>query len=101
MKHDHSKRKRIYIIYRIENGGKPQKIYIRPYYNLIGAKKKMEKFNEIIRDVKQTQQKIQEVEEKAKVLQNTYLTIMDIKERHEKRKTVENELVRLEEKESR
>lgn len=58
----------------------------------------MKKFNEIIRDVKQTQQKIQEVEEKTKELQNTYLTIMDIKERHEKRKTVENELVMLEEK---
>ena len=26
---------------------KPQKIYIRPYYNLIGAKKKMEKNKEI------------------------------------------------------
>lgn len=58
----------------------------------------MKKFNEIIREVNKTYQKIQEVEEKAKVLQNTYLTIMDIKERHEKRKTVENELVRLEEK---
>lgn len=34
-------KKRIYNIE--ENGGKPQKIYIRPYYNLIGAKKKMEK----------------------------------------------------------
>lgn len=39
MKHDHSKS--VYIL-NIENGGKPQKIYIRPYYNLIGAKKKME-----------------------------------------------------------
>lgn len=58
----------------------------------------MKKFNEIIRDVKQTQQKIQEIEEKTKELQNTYLNIMDIKGRHEKRKTVENELVRLEEK---
>lgn len=58
----------------------------------------MKKFNAIIREVKQTQQKIREVEEKTKELQNTYLTIMDIKERHEKRKTVENELLRLEEK---
>lgn len=58
----------------------------------------MKKFNAIIREVKQTQQKINELEEKAKVLQNTYLNIMDIKERHEKRKNVENELVRLEEK---
>ena len=32
--------KRIYNIE--ENGGKPQKIYIRTYYKLIGAKKKME-----------------------------------------------------------
>ncbi len=58
----------------------------------------MKKFNEIIREVKQTQQKINEVEEKTKVLQNTYLNIMDIKERHEKRKIVENDIVRLEEK---
>lgn len=58
----------------------------------------MKKFNEIIREVKQTQQKINEVEEKTKQLQNTYLNIMDIKERHEKRKNVENEIVRLEEK---
>lgn len=58
----------------------------------------MKKFNAIIRKVKQTQQKINELEEKTKELQNTYLNIMDIKERHEKRKTVENELVRLEEK---
>ena len=58
----------------------------------------MKKFNEIIREVKQAQQKINEIEEKTEELQNTYLNIMDIKERHEKRKTVENELVRLEEK---
>lgn len=58
----------------------------------------MKKFNEIIREVKQTQQKINEVEEKTKQLQNTYLNIMDIKERHEKRKNVENKIVRLEEK---
>ena len=38
------------------------------------------------------------MEEKSKELQNTYLTIMDLKERHEKRKAVENDLVRLEEK---
>lgn len=54
----------------------------------------MKKFNEIIKEVNKTHQKIKEVEE----LQNTYLNIMDIKERHEKRKTVENEIVRLEEK---
>lgn len=58
----------------------------------------MKKFNAIIREVKQTQQKINEVEEKTKQLQNTYLNVMDIKERHEKRKNVENEIVRLEEK---
>ena len=58
----------------------------------------MKKFNAIIIEVKQTQQKINELEEKTKQLQNTYLNIMDLKERHEKRKTVENELVRLEEK---
>lgn len=58
----------------------------------------MKKFNAIIREVKQTQQKINEVEEKTKQLQNTYLNVMDIKERHEKRKIVENEIVRLEEK---
>lgn len=58
----------------------------------------MKKFNAIIREVKQTQQKINELEEKTKQLQNTYLNIMDIKERHEKMKTVENELMILEEK---
>ena len=58
----------------------------------------MKKFNAIIREVKQTQKNINEVEEKTKQLQNTYLTIMDLKERHEKRKTVESELVILEEK---
>lgn len=58
----------------------------------------MKKFNEIIIEVKQTQQKINEVEEKTKQLQNTYLNIMNLKERHEKRKTVENEIVKLEEK---
>lgn len=58
----------------------------------------MKKFNAIIIEVKQTQQKINELEEKTKQLQNTYLNIMDIKERHEKRKNIENEIVRLEEK---
>lgn len=58
----------------------------------------MKKFNEIIKDVNKTYQKVQEVEEKTKELQNAYLNIMDIKERHEKRKIVENELIRLEEK---
>lgn len=58
----------------------------------------MKKFNAIIREVKQTQQKIKEVEEKTKQLRNTYLNITDLKERHEKMKTVENELLRLEEK---
>lgn len=58
----------------------------------------MKKFNEIIIEVNQTQQKINEIDEKSKQLQNTYLNIMDLKERREKRKTVENELLRLEEK---
>lgn len=46
----------------------------------------MKKFNEIIKDVNKTYQKVQEVEEKTKELQNAYLNIMDIKERHEKKK---------------
>lgn len=58
----------------------------------------MKKFNEIIREVNQTQKKIKEVEEKTKEIRNTYLNIMDIKERHEKMKAVENEIVRLGEK---
>lgn len=58
----------------------------------------MKKFTEILKDVNKTHKKIQEVEEKTKELQNTYLNIMDIKERHEKRKTVGNDLTRLEEK---
>lgn len=58
----------------------------------------MKKFNAIIKEVKQTQQKINELEEKTKQIRNTYKNIMDIKERHEKMKNAENELMRLEEK---
>lgn len=58
----------------------------------------MKKFNSIIRDVKQTQQNIKELEEKTKQLRKTYLNITDIKKRHEKIKTVENDIVKLEEK---
>lgn len=58
----------------------------------------MKKFNEIIREVKQTQQKIKEIEEKTKEIRKTYSNIMNLKERHEKMKTVENDIVRLEEK---
>ena len=88
--------KSVYI--NIVYGGKAPKIYIRPYYNLIGAKKKMKKFNDILKDVNKTYKKIKELDEKTEELQNTYLNIMDIKERREKRKTVENEMIRLEEK---
>lgn len=58
----------------------------------------MKKFNAIIKEVKQTQQKINELEEKTKQIRNTYKNIMDIKKRHEKMKIVENELMILEEK---
>lgn len=58
----------------------------------------MKKFNAIIIEVKQTQQKINELEEKTKQIRNTYKNIIDIKKRHEKMKTVENELMTLEEK---
>ena len=58
----------------------------------------MKKFDEILKEVNQTRQKIKKADEKTKEPQNTYLNIMDIKERHEKRKTVENDLVGLEEK---
>lgn len=58
----------------------------------------MKKFNAIIREVKQTQQKINELEEKTKDIRNTYLNIIDKKERYEKMKTVENDIVKFEEK---
>lgn len=58
----------------------------------------MKKFNAIIIEVKQTQQKIKEIEEKTKELRNTYSNITDIKKRREKMKTVENDIVKLEEK---
>lgn len=58
----------------------------------------MEKINEIIKEVNQTQKKIKEVEEKTNDIRNTYLNIMDKKERYEKMKTVENDIVKLEEK---
>ena len=58
----------------------------------------MKKFNAIIREVKQTKKKINELDEKTKELRNTYLNIKNIKEKHEKMRTVENELMSLEEK---
>lgn len=58
----------------------------------------MKKFNAIIKEVNQTQQNIKEVEEKTKEIRKTYLNITDIKKRHEKMKTVENDIVKLEEK---
>jgi hypothetical protein len=58
----------------------------------------MKKFNEIIKDVNKTNKKIKEVDEKINELKNTYLNIMSLKERHEKRKSVGNDIVRLEEK---
>lgn len=58
----------------------------------------MKKFADIIKEVNQTRQKIKEVEKKTKDLQNTYLNIMNLKERHEKKKIVENDIVNLEEK---
>lgn len=58
----------------------------------------MKKFNEIIKEVNKTYQKIKEVDKKIEELQNTYLNIVNLKERREKRKAAENELVRLEEK---
>lgn len=58
----------------------------------------MKKNNEIIKEVNKTYQKIKVVEEKKRELQNTYLAIAGLKEKHEKRKNVENDFVRLEEK---
>lgn len=58
----------------------------------------MKTFNEIIKEVNKTYQKIKVVDEKTEELQNTYLNIVNLKERYKKRKTVGNELVRLEEK---
>lgn len=58
----------------------------------------MKKFSDIIEEVNQTRQNIKEVEEKSKEIRKTYLNIIDLKKRYEKMKTVENELLRLEEK---
>ena len=58
----------------------------------------MKKFADILKEVNQTQKKIKEVEEKSKEIRNTYLNITNLKERHEKMKTVENDIVKLEEK---
>ena len=58
----------------------------------------MKKFNAIIREVKQTQQKINEIEEKTKEIRNIYKNITDIQKRREKMKAVENDIVKLEEK---
>lgn len=58
----------------------------------------MKKFTEILKDVSKAYQTIKKIDEKTEELQNTYLNIVNFKERHEKRKDVENDLVRLEEK---
>lgn len=58
----------------------------------------MKKFSDIIKEVNQTQKKINEVEKNTKEIRKTYLNITDIKKRHEKMKTVENDIVKLEEK---
>lgn len=58
----------------------------------------MKKFNDIIKDVNKTYEKIKNIDKKTKELQNTYLNIANLKERREKRKNVENEIVRLKEK---
>lgn len=58
----------------------------------------MKKFNAIINEVNQTQKKIKEVEEKKEEFRNTYINIIDLKERHEKRKIVKNDISKLEEK---
>lgn len=58
----------------------------------------MKKFADIIKEVNQTQKKIKEVEEKTKEIRDTYLNIVDRKEKYEKMKTVENDIVKLEEK---
>ena len=58
----------------------------------------MKKFTEILKDVSKAYQTIKKIDEKTEELQNTYLNNVNLKERHEKRKDVENDLVRLEEK---
>lgn len=58
----------------------------------------MKKFADILKEVNKTHKTIKEVDEKINELQNTYLNIMDLKERHEQRKNVENDIVILEEK---
>jgi hypothetical protein len=58
----------------------------------------MKKFNNILKEIAENRNSIKNIEEKEKELQHTYLDIMDLKERHEKRKSVENDIVRLEEK---
>lgn len=58
----------------------------------------MKKFADILKEVNKTHKTIKEVDEKINELQNTYLNIMDLKERHEQRKNVGNDIAILEEK---
>lgn len=58
----------------------------------------MKKFTDILKEVNKTNQTIKEVDRKINELQNTYLNIMDLKERHEQRKNAENDIIILEEK---
>lgn len=46
----------------------------------------MKKFSDILKEVNKTHKTIKEVDEKINELQNTYLNIMDLKERHEQKK---------------
>ncbi len=60
--------------------------------------KTMKKFNDILKEIAEKHNTIKNIEKKTKELQRTYLDIVDLKERHEQKKAVVNELVRLEEK---
>lgn len=58
----------------------------------------MEKFNNALKEISKTYNSIKKIDEKTKELQHMYLDIMNRIERYEKRKSVKNDIVRLEQK---
>ena len=55
----------------------------------------MKKFIEILEEIKQTSEAIRAVEARENELTESYVKIGDLRERHEARKAVENDMVKL------
>lgn len=58
---------------------------------------KMKKYIDILEDIKQTQEAIKEVEVRGNELVESYMKLGDLRERHEARKAVENDMIKVSE----